>query len=166
MSLEKLIHNYADYNLWANRTTAAWLQPKPADLINRNIPSSFPSIIKTFAHLWDTEKFWLGVLQGPTPNTWVEFKGADEAVIPGLLQQSGALSAYIRSLDETALIEQCYLDAPWLKGQMPKYEFIQHCINHGVYHRGQIVTIARNIGITDPPMTDYNYYNMVWKAKP
>jgi len=48
-----------------------------------------------------------------------------------------------------------------------KYQLLlmpQHCINHGTYHRGQIITIARNIGITDPPTTDYNYYNMVLKS--
>jgi uncharacterized damage-inducible protein DinB len=36
---------------------------------------------------------------------------------------------------------------------------IHHCMNHSTYHRGQIVTIARSLGIIDPPSTDF----MAWK---
>jgi uncharacterized damage-inducible protein DinB len=165
MSLEKLMHNYADYNLWANQTLTDWLSTKPAALLGKNVPSSYPSLAKTLSHLWDTEKFWLAVLQGSARQPWAEFNGSDEEVITGLLRQSEAFCAYVKTLDEAALLEPCHLDATWLQGYMPKYEFIQHCINHGAYHRGQVITIARNLGITDPPMTDYNYYNMGVKAK-
>jgi uncharacterized damage-inducible protein DinB len=165
MSIEKLMHNYADYNLWANKTLANWLAAQPDDLMTKNTLSSFPSIIKTFSHLWDTEKFWLAVLQGSSRQAWATFTGTNDEVIPGLLGQSEVLSCYIKSQDEASLLEQCHLDTQWLKGQIPKYEMIQHCINHGTYHRGQIITISRNVGITDPPTTDYNYYNMVWKNK-
>jgi uncharacterized damage-inducible protein DinB len=33
-------------------------------------------------------------------------------------------------------------------------------MNHSTYHRGQIITIGRNLGFTDAPMTDYNFYNI------
>jgi len=161
MSLEKLIHNYAAYNLWANETLVDWLETKPTALLCEGVTSSFPSIIKTLSHLWDTEKFWLAILRGSAKEPWKEFNGPDDEVMPGLLSQSGAFFAYLTSMNEAELMEQCYLDAPWVQGHMPKYEFIQHCINHGAYHRGQIITIAHNVGITDPPMTDYNHYNMV-----
>jgi uncharacterized damage-inducible protein DinB len=35
---------------------------------------------------------------------------------------------------------------------------IHHCMNHSTYHRGQIVTIARNLELTDPPSTDFMRY--------
>ncbi len=40
----------------------------------------------------------------------------------------------------------------------PRYEIIHHGLNHSTYHRGQIVTIARNLGITDPLPTDFMQY--------
>ncbi len=61
---------------------------------------------------------------------------------------------------EDDLLEKVYLDTPWVKGEMPRYEFLQHVFNHSTYHRGQVVTIGRNIDITDAPMTDYNFFNM------
>ncbi len=165
MSLEKLMHNYAEYNVWANQTIANWLGTKPLALLQKEVASSFPSVIKTLSHLLDTEKFWLGILQGSARQPWQEFTGNDAEVIPKLLKQSESFCTYVKSLHEAELLGPCEIDAPWVKGQMPKYEFIQHCITHGAYHRGQIITIARNVGITDPPMTDYNYYNMVIKGR-
>lgn len=165
MSLKKLMHNYADYNLWANQTLTDWLSKKSFDLLQKEVPSSYPSVLKTLSHLWDTENFWLAILQGSPKQPWQEFSGDEKEIVPGLLKQSQAFSNHVKSLNEIALLELCSIDAPWVRGQMPKYEFIQHCINHGAYHRGQVITIARNVGITDPPMTDYNYCNMVIKSK-
>jgi uncharacterized damage-inducible protein DinB len=164
MSLQKLINNYAGYNLWANKTLIDWLKTKPAELLNKEVPSSFPSVIKSLAHLWDTERFWLLVLQGANP-VWRNFEGTNEEVQMGLLKESEIFSSYVHSLSEAELLEDCILDTPWAKGQLPKYEFIQHCFNHASYHRGQIITIGRNVGLTDAPNTDYNYYNMVVKGR-
>ena len=83
MSLQKLMHNYADYNLWANETLTGWLAAKPGALLTAAVPSSFPSLALTLSHLWDTEKFWLAVLQGTARQPWAEFSGPAEEVIPG-----------------------------------------------------------------------------------
>jgi uncharacterized damage-inducible protein DinB len=50
-------------------------------------------------------------------------------------------------------------------GNVPRFEFLQHCINRSTYHRGQIITIARNAGITNPPITDYAIYLVKEKGK-
>jgi uncharacterized damage-inducible protein DinB len=49
----------------------------------------------------------------------------------------------------------------WFQCDLPEYEYLMQVINHGTYHRGQIVAIGRNIGITDVTNTDYNFYNPV-----
>lgn len=166
MSLQKLMCNYADFNLWANKTLSEWLKTKPADLLDKEVPSSFPTIAKTVVHIWDTERFWLSVLKEEPPKPSFRqhaFEGTNEEAFTGLLNESEEFSKYIHSINDAELEKECYLDTPWVKGQLPKYEFIQHCMNHSTYHRGQIITIGRNVGITDAPMTDYNFYNMVGK---
>jgi uncharacterized damage-inducible protein DinB len=30
-----------------------------------------------------------------------------------------------------------------------------HVFNHGTYHRGQLVTMLRQVGVTEIPQTDY-----------
>lgn len=46
----------------------------------------------------------------------------------------------------------------------PRFEFILQIVNHSTYHRGQIITIGRNVGLIDAPMTDFNVYNFYGKS--
>jgi uncharacterized damage-inducible protein DinB len=164
MSLQKLTTNYASFNLWANQTLIEWIKTKPSEVLDKEVASSFPSIIKTIIHIWDTERFWLCILKGvPPPNSFrrMEFEGTADEAMEGLLNESRNFAAYVNTLSENDMLEKCYLDTPWVKGELPKYEFIQHAMNHSTYHRGQVITIGRNVGLTDAPMTDYNYYNMM-----
>ncbi len=165
MSLQKLMCNYAGFNRWANNTIVAWLATKPVEIIESKTSSSFLTVIETLVHIWNTEIFWLGLLESGNEELKFKegFEGTNEAALNGLLKHSAKFSDYVHSLSEKNLEELVTLDQPWMKGEQPRYEIIQHCMNHSTYHRGQIITMARCIGITDPPMTDYNYYNMVVK---
>jgi uncharacterized damage-inducible protein DinB len=167
MSLQKLIRNYADYNLWANKTLVAWLKVKPAEISDATVASGFPTIAKTIAHVRSTEIFWYTLLlETPLQPVFSEgFNGNNMELMIAFVDQSEQFRDYVRSLSETQLEEPTILDQPWMKGRQPRYELIQHCINHSTYHRGQIITMARMLGESDPPMTDYNYYNMVVIAK-
>jgi uncharacterized damage-inducible protein DinB len=161
--LGKFIRKNASYNAWATCRIVEWLSSKDAHLLTSFVPSSFPSIRESLIHISNTERFWLDVLrQQPLTFSTDDFEALD---IPSLLQrvveQSEALCAYIDRLSEVGLIEEVNLDTPWVKGSRPRYEFLQHVVNHTTYHRGQIITIARNLGLTDAPMTDFNYYNMM-----
>ena len=61
MSLHKLMTNYADYNSWVNQKYVDWLSTKPDELLHKETPSSFPSIIRTLNHIWSTQEFWWGI---------------------------------------------------------------------------------------------------------
>jgi uncharacterized damage-inducible protein DinB len=162
MSLQKLMTNYAAYNLWANETLVEWLRTKPAEVFELAVPSSFPSILKTFNHILAVEEFWHSVV-AETELKNARYMATDielEEVISALLAQSQALVDFANTLSEKELLKEVDLDTPWVKGKKPRYEFLQHVFNHSTYHRGQIITIGRNIGLTDAPMTDYNFFNM------
>jgi len=155
---------YAGYNLWANQTLVEWLKSKPAELWDQEVPSSFSSIAKTIVHIWDTERFWLSVLKGVPPPPSFRFHGYEGTAAEAmdqLIVQSQEFEAYVTTLWESDLEKECFLDTPWVKGTLPRFEFIHHCLNHSTYHRGQLITIGRNVELTDAPMTDYNFYNMV-----
>lgn len=162
MSLQKLMTNYAAYNLWANQTMVEWLGNKPSESLVKEVPSSFSSILKTLNHILAAQEFWQSVIS-EEPLGKGRYHATDLNVneIPGeLIEQSRKMLNHVRQFTEEDLLEKVYLDTPWVKGEMPRYEFLQHVFNHSTYHRGQIVTIGRNIDITDAPMTDYNFFNM------
>jgi uncharacterized damage-inducible protein DinB len=161
--LGNLIRKNAAYNAWTSQRVIQWLSAKETSLLTQRIESSFPSIWATLIHIINTERFWLDVMrQRP-----ITFSAADLEALPieklfqYTIQQSEELSLYIDGLSEEQLLEEVMLDTPWVKGSRPRYEFLQHVVNHTTYHRGQIVTIGRNLGITDAPMTDFNYFNMM-----
>ncbi|MFD1144720.1 DinB family protein [Larkinella insperata] len=161
LTVASFVTDYASYNLWANQQLVDWLKTKPVALMEQTVPSSYPSLKQTLLHIWDTQRFWLSVLQqvpAPTSFIWVGFEGTVEDVFEGIVDQSVELADYLRSLTEAELQEDVVFASPWAQGIRSRLEFTHHCLNHSTYHRGQVVTIGRNLGLTDAPMTDYCFY--------
>jgi uncharacterized damage-inducible protein DinB len=163
MSVQKLMMSSASYNRWANETMLGWLGAKPEASLSQEVPSSFSSILKTLNHIWAVEQFWLSVVTesatvGSSRYMAQEFDQAE--IFAGLAETSNALVDFVATLSEEDLQKKVYLDTPWVKGELARYEFLQHVFMHSIYHRGQVTTIGRNVGITDAPMTDYNFFNM------
>lgn len=157
----QLLNDYASFNLWANTKMINWLQTKPIELMEREVPSSFPNLHLTLLHIWSAEKIWLERLQAIPPTTFLfqTFMGTATDVFEGLLAMSQQFADYVHALSESELQET--LGFRLLNGtedSRPRYQMIHHCLNHSTYHRGQIVTIARSLGIADPPATDFMQY--------
>jgi uncharacterized damage-inducible protein DinB len=164
LTIASLISDYVVYNEWANKRLVEWLQTKPSGLMELEVPSSFPGIKGTLVHIWDTQRFWLAVLQqveAPASFRQFGFYGTLDEAFDGLIDQSKEFAAYVKSLTDAELQEEVILKTPWADGVEPRMSFIQHCMNHSTYHRGQLITIGHTIGLKDAPMTDYNFYRLI-----
>lgn len=162
MILQKLINNYAAYNTWANQTFVSWLKTLNKNIITQHTPSSFPTIDLTLQHILRTQKFWhLFVLQRDIQNfNWAVRPNEELVIMEELLENSTLIAQDFKKFDENDLQEILHLNMPWAKNNLSRYEYIVHLINHGTFHRGQIVTMARNLGVTTGiPPTDYNIFN-------
>lgn len=161
MDLPALLKDYAAFNRWANTQTVHWLNTKPVELMTREVPSSFPSLHQTLLHIWGAEKLWLERMRQapPEPFLFETFNGTTLDVFDGILKTSEQFNAYVQGLSDGEFNEICYFRL--LNGaedKRPRHYMIHHCINHSTYHRGQIVTIARNLEMTEPPSTDFMRY--------
>lgn len=162
MSLKKIMSNYADYNLWVNQQFVNWLSPKSDELLYAEVPSSFSTIMKTLDHIWSTEEYWFSVIsQKDVSQKKAENELSKEEIFEGLLNSSAKLKHFINSLSDEDLSTEIKITNPWFECELPIADYLIQVINHGTYHRGQIVTIGRNIGITDASNTDYNFYNVI-----
>jgi uncharacterized damage-inducible protein DinB len=153
----QILQDYVEYNLWANQTIINWLKAKPVDLMTQETPSSFPTIRETLLHIWSAENIWLERLQGDQSGAFLQFtfKGDIEAVFEGLQHCSANFAQYVQSLSAGQLEETLpFRLLSGLEDARNRYQMIHHCMNHSAYHRGQVVTMARSIGLTDPPSTD------------
>lgn len=157
-TVASLVQSYISYNAWANRRLADFLKTKPSELMDSEVLSSFPTIRLTLAHILETQDFWFRVLQQKHNEPKEEFIGTAHELMDELVRNSEAFEAYANRLTEEEFQQPCYLATQWFEADKTRLEYIMHTMNHGTYHRGQIITIGRNLGFTDAPMTDYNYY--------
>jgi uncharacterized damage-inducible protein DinB len=162
-SLACLMRNYAGYNFWANTVLVNWLRTKPAAALEQQVPSSFPNIKLTLVHIWQTQVYWLSILKNEARNIHEEADLTLQDAFDKVLIQSAELADYIELMTDKAIEKNTLVVNPWFQCDFANFEYILQVMNHSTYHRGQLVTIGRNLGFTDAPMTDYNFYNVFGK---
>ncbi len=161
------MNDYADYNLWANQQLISWLSGKPSEELCREVPSSFPGILKTLNHIWAIEEYWFSILTGATAfeNRYAVTDLKADEIFQGLLNRCRLLAEVITSFTGQQLSEKIKVTSPWFEAEQSRAAYIQHLFNHGTYHRGQVITIGRTTGITDAPNTDFLFFNVLQAAQ-
>lgn len=162
MSLSKLMSNYAAYNAWANERMVNWLRTLDTDILYKQTPSSFPSIDLTLQHILRAQKFWFTFISGADTSNfnWGVRENEVEKILDELIEVSDKMKQGFGNFTEVQLQEVLHLQMKWANNNLPRYEYMQHVLNHSAYHRGQIVTMARTLGIEKGIMNmDYNMFN-------
>ena len=153
MTLYQLIHAYANYNKWANGQIIVWLETQPHSLLALEVPSSFSSVNLTLKHIWDSQVFYLSVLQ--EQEAQYSSEGSFASISHGLLDSSQELFDFIDNLDVEQINDLRNVNRHDVKTDIAISDFYLQCLNHSTYHRGQIVTMGHNLGLTMAPATDY-----------
>jgi len=159
--MKEIYVKYAGYNLWANRHMVDAFASLPVAVLEAPIVSSFPSARLTFLHIWDAEFLWLERLQGHSPSAFPSktFEGDIHAVFAALLKGSEAYLTFVEA-QPSAFFEGSLFFKTISYGEQTQrsYEMIHHCMNHSTFHRGQLITLGRQLGIEKFPPTDFAYY--------
>lgn len=58
MSLKALVTKTVQYNNWVVNKYIDWLSTKSEEQLNQETISSFPTILKTLHHIWQTQEYW------------------------------------------------------------------------------------------------------------
>ncbi len=149
------------YTEWANERIVACLRPLPVEALTRELGSSFPTLRRTFAHMVVAEWIWL--------ERWL---GSRPAATPGWQPDAelASLEAQLRAVEER---RQPWLagldDAALARSQRVTFrdgssdtlvlgDMLLHVANHATFHRGQLVTMLRQVGATGLPATDFTAY--------
>lgn len=159
--LTTLLHEYADYNIWANTRFIGRLRTELDAVLDAPVHSSFPSLRKTILHIRDAENAWTCRLNG-LPVPWPADAGTD---IAGLLAYSNSLRDLVRGYGENQMLEpRSYAT---LKGDPQRgtvWRMVMHCLNHSTQHRGQLITLMRTLGLEDIPANDLVVYQRTLTA--
>ena len=146
--------DYANYNIWANNRLINDLSLQTDNLINQELTGSFPTIRATILHLWFAETGWLSRLNG---NEWEtsnvsKFSGSIEELFKSWQATSIAFRNFVEKAD---LEKPIQFEHKGKSFSIPSREIAQTVFNHGSFHRGQVVMMMRQLGITDISQTDY-----------
>lgn len=149
------------YNLWANTKIIEFISKAEPAVLDKELISSFKTIRATLYHIWDAELIWCTRLSGTSFSYWPseEFKGTGEDAFRQIKEQSAALAAYAESCTEETLQSNIhYSSMDGKKFDSRICDVLSHVVNHSTFHRGQIVTMLRNVGCTELSSTDYITY--------
>lgn len=154
--MKNIILQYLKYNLWANSIITNLITEKALDVLDKEIPNSFPSLRKTLLHIWDAETIWLTRLKKMPVTDWPSKDVSKHAnVLLNLIKQSEDFIAYVESQEEAWLNTNCtYTNIKGETFSQPVYTIILHCMNHSTFHRGQIICMMRQLGFENLPPTD------------
>lgn len=165
--MKKLLDQYAFYHFWANNVIASAMKDLPEALYTQQVASSFPSLIETVQHLWNAESIW-----------WQRMKLAEQVVPPGetftgnwqqrlaaWLQQSEQWQQWVLAAQERMFEHEfIYYNSKKEKFKQPVYQVLMQVFNHGTYHRGQLITMMRQLNISTVPNTDFISWSRSHKA--
>ena len=155
--MKKILVSYAAYNVWANQRVVDCINNLTDEQIHKNINSSFSSIYKTLAHLWDVELIWWERIKLMEQTVWpsTTFSGSVMELGNNLLLQSKQWKEWIDLATEAALEHEfIYKNSKKDQFKQPVYEALHHLFNHQSHHRGQLITMLRQVGVDKIPNTD------------
>jgi len=154
MSIKSLLLDYVNYNHWANKCIADLLLKLEPPLLDKEIKSSFPTLRKTVHHIWDAELAWTARLKQESVN-WPPTQYFKNPAIDEFINTSANFVECIASKDETFINgSTTYKNSKGETFTSPNAGIIMHCMNHSTFHRGQLITMVRELGIVDLPPTD------------
>jgi uncharacterized damage-inducible protein DinB len=143
------------YHRWANARTLDAAGRLAAEDFTRDLKSSFPSVRDTLAHLLSADWIWLERWLGASPTQGPEWDVETYAELRArwreLEERQRAFVDGLREADLDRVVSYRALSgAPYAN---PLGELLRHVVNHGTYHRGQVATLLRQLGVK-PPQTD------------
>jgi uncharacterized damage-inducible protein DinB len=151
------VRTLIDYHYWArDRMLDAVSQLHP-EQFTRDLGNSFRSVRDTLAHLYAAEWIWLSRWLGKSPTT---LPSADRfpdfaSVSAALREIEGKVRAFVDGLDASGLERVVeYKSTVGVPGASVVWHMLQHVVNHGTYHRGQVTTMLRQLGATPPKSQD------------
>jgi uncharacterized damage-inducible protein DinB len=149
-----------DYNAWANGRILGTVEPLTPEQFLRDLGNSFPSVRDTLVHIAGAEWAWLRRWQGESPTALIP--ATDFPTLASVKERFAAVQrerqTFLSSLTEERLGQPFdYKDLAGNAYRLPLVQSMQHVVNHGTYHRGQITTLLRQLGAR-PVSTDMSRY--------
>ncbi len=149
------------YTLWADRQMLFAVRQVGQDDLVRDAGVSFGSLLGTMAHILGAERMWLSRFTGAPLTRLPSIQDFPDlmAWITGWEETAAGLEAFLATLtDEQLLAPVTWSNSRGETFTRPLWQPVAHLINHSTYHRGQVMSLLRQMGFEEVPSTDLIYY--------
>ena len=151
-----------DFHYWARDRVLDAAEKLTPEQFLRDMGSSFKSIRDTLAHLYSAEWAWYQRWQGTSPAAPLPFEQFPdvETIRRTWREHESKMRAFLDSLEPADVHRVIdYRLMSGAPGSSPIWQMVQHVVNHGSYHRGQLTTMLRQLGADPPKSVDLiGYY--------
>jgi uncharacterized damage-inducible protein DinB len=154
-----------DYHVWANQRIFRHLKELPPHIYDKEIQNVESLISKMLLHIYQTDVLWLSVISGDSfDETMAVMKRLMEEAKAKNIEEMETSFSHLSKRYKAFLDRQDDLDKA-ISCEHPNFgrletqlsELVQHVVNHGTYHRGNITTMLRQLG-HQGASTDYIFY--------
>jgi uncharacterized damage-inducible protein DinB len=162
--MKEILTQLSAYNIWANKLLLDAICLLPEEKQKKELASSFKSLYATVLHMLDAESIWWQrmKLQERIIRPSENFAGDMKEAANNLLSQNRQWDEWINNSNEHQLHHVFhYQNTKKEQFKQPIYQMLLHMLNHGTYHRGQLVNMLRQLGVEKIPGTDF----IVWSRR-
>jgi uncharacterized damage-inducible protein DinB len=144
------------YMLWADRQMLKAIRAVRAEDLTRDAGVSFRSILGTMTHILSSQRRWLSRLLGHP-----DAPAFGPGELPDLLswitaweENASGIEAFLAGLTDDHLAAPLTWTGPDGETRsLPLWQPLLQMVNHSSYHRGQVVSLLRQMGYP-PESTD------------
>ena len=146
-----------DYNYWARDRMLEAVGRLGVEQYTRDLGNSFRSVRDTLVHLYSAEWVWHSRWIGQSPTAMISMDAfADlHALRAAWADMEAKIRAFVDGIGEDGLIRVYeYTLMNGTPASTVFWQMLQHVVNHGTYHRGQVTTMLRQLGAAPPKSLD------------
>ena len=159
--MKRHIYTQVDYNLWANQRIIDLLSSLDSEVIDQPISNSFPTIKETLKHLQYAESIWLQRIQldEHTSIPWPDTNPTAPQLYSDIIKGSNDLTEYVFDITKKDLNRKIsFIPGEGSNLSDTIERILYHVVNHSTYHRGQVITMLKQLGIKEAVSTDLFFY--------
>jgi uncharacterized damage-inducible protein DinB len=149
------------YMLWADRRMLKAVREVRPEYLARDAGVSFRSLLGTMTHMSGAQRRWLARFSGRPPE-----RSPEASDFPDLLswithweETAAGIEAFVAALTDDQLAGDVTWTTPSGETRtLPLWQLVLHLVNHTSYHRGQVVSLLRQMGYQAPSTDLVNFF--------
>jgi uncharacterized damage-inducible protein DinB len=154
------LRDLLDYTSWATDRLLDAAGSLTPDELTHDFGTADKNVEVSMAHIFAADRVWLTRVQGTPSKMFLAPEERDLAFLrhewPALLEQWKKWLVPLS--DEDVLGKIAYHDLKGNPYTSPLWQIVQHVVNHGTHHRGQVSGFLRALGKVPPPLDLIRFY--------